>query len=59
MQTKPCMKESYLVEKIAQKKLQEINNILDIDTFTGIKLSGKRIALNKMKTKLLKVLYYK
>ena len=38
-------------------KIQEFNNISDINTFTGLELSGKRIILCKIKIKTLKEYY--
>ena len=46
-----------LVEMTVKKKIQELNNISDINNFTGIELSGKRISLSKIKIKTLKEYY--
>ena len=46
-----------LVEMTVKKKIQELNNISDINIFTGIELSGKRINLSKIKIKTLKEYY--
>ena len=43
-----------LVEMTVKQKIQELNNISDINTFTGIELSGKVISLSKIKIKTLK-----
>ena len=43
-----------LVEMTVKKKIQELNDISEINIFTGIELSGKRISLSKIKIKTLK-----
>ena len=46
-----------LVEMTVKKKIQELNNISDINIFTGIELYGKRMSLSKIKIKTLKEYY--
>ena len=46
-----------LVEMTVKQKIHELNNISDINIFTGIELSGKRISLSKLKIKSLKEYY--